>query len=304
MMKPPLAFTITHRLDGTLARAGVIRTPHGDIQTPAFIVGGTKATVKALTSEQVRELGGQSVLANTYHLMLRPGGDVLQQAGGIHAFMNWDGPTVTDSGGFQVFSLGIAYKKGIDAVSHSEKGDASLAKTSASQLASVTDDGVMFRSHLDGSMLAMTPESSMELQHQIGADIHMSFDELTAPLASRDDIVRAMSRTHAWADRGLARHQQLNTEHHARNEPLQALYGIVQGARDKHCAAKAQPTWVRASSTAMALAGCLSLAKYPTWCAGSTRHCPRASRGICLVWGHSRPICSWASSMASTHLTA
>ena len=107
-MKKAMEFTIKTRLRGTLARTGVINTPHGDIKTPAFIVGGTKATVKALTPEQVKELGGQSILANTYHLMLRPGADIVQQAGGLGTFMNYDGPTFTDSGGFQVFSLGVA----------------------------------------------------------------------------------------------------------------------------------------------------------------------------------------------------
>ncbi len=228
-----LTFTITHRLAGTLARVGNIETPHGTIDTPAFIVGGTKATVKGLNPEQVKALGGQSVLANTYHLMLRPGGELIHHAGGIHAFMNWNGPIFTDSGGFQVFSLGIAYKKGIDAVSHTQKGDASQAKTSSTQLARVTDEGVTFRSHLDGAKLVMTPENSMETQHQIGADIHMSFDELTAPLAPRAVIMDAMERTHAWAERGLARHDELNESHRHAGEPLQALYGVVQGAREE-----------------------------------------------------------------------
>lgn len=232
-MNEALTFDITHRLPGTLARTGVIHTPHGDIQTPAFIAGGTKATVKALTPEQVRDYGAQAVLANTYHLMLRPGADTVAKAGGLSKFMHWDGPTFTDSGGFQVFSLGIAYKKGIDAVAHTEKGDASLAKHSAQQLVKVTDEGAHFRSHLDGARLLMTPESSMELQHKIGADIHMAFDELTAPLADRATIEQAMQRTHAWAERCLVRHNELNDAHRENSEPLQALYGVVQGARDE-----------------------------------------------------------------------
>lgn len=232
-MKKALSFEITHRLDGTLARVGVIETPHGRIETPAFIVGGTKATVKAITPEQVHEYGGQAVLANTYHLMLRPGAELIKRAGGLGRFMHWDGPTFTDSGGFQVFSLGIAYKKGIDAVAHTERGDASLAKSSSEQLVKVTDQGARFRSHIDGAKLMMTPESSMELQHDIGADIHMAFDELTAPLASHDTIVEAMNRTHAWAERCLVRHHELNREHDERGENRQALYGVVQGARDE-----------------------------------------------------------------------
>ncbi|NCU37459.1 tRNA guanosine(34) transglycosylase Tgt [Candidatus Saccharibacteria bacterium] len=232
-MKSALAFTITHRLPGSLARSGVIQTPHGTISTPAFIVGGTNASVKALTSEQVTDLGGQSILANAYHLMLRPGAGIIQQAGGLGAFMNFDGPTFSDSGGFQIFSLGIAYKKGIDAVSHTIKGDPSQAIRSTQQLVSVTDEGAVFRSHLDGSKLTMTPETSMDLQHAIGADIHMAFDELTAPLAPYSYIETAMNRTHVWAERCLVRHNQLNEAHIKSQEPQQALYGIVQGARNK-----------------------------------------------------------------------
>lgn len=232
MMDGALTFQIAHRLPGTLARTGVIKTPHGRVKTPAFIVGGTKATVKALTPEQVTALGGQAVLVNTYHLMLRPGAEIVARAGGVHKFMNWPGPIFSDSGGFQVFSLGMAYKKGIDATSHSQKGDAGAASHSAGQLAKVSDQDVQFRSHLDGAKLTMTPESSMELQHAIGADIHMSFDELTSPLAGRDYVETAMERTHAWAQRSLKRHQQLNDGHVSNNENLQALYGVVQGGRE------------------------------------------------------------------------
>ncbi|HUC96124.1 MAG TPA: tRNA guanosine(34) transglycosylase Tgt [Candidatus Saccharimonadales bacterium] len=228
-----LNFTIKGRLEGTLARTGVIETPHGAIETPAFIVGGTQATVKTLTPERVSRIGGQSILVNAYHLMLRPGVDVISGAGGIHKFMNWNKPIFSDSGGFQVFSLGMAYKKGIDATSHSTKGDAAQAVHSKSQLSKVTDKGVRFRSHLDGSELFMTPESSMEIQHTISADIHMCFDELTSPLAKRDYIKKAMDRTHAWADRCLARHNELNIEHAGNSESKQALYGVVQGARDE-----------------------------------------------------------------------
>ena len=232
-MKHALTFEITDRLEGTLARAGIIHTPHGAIETPAFIVGGTKATVKAITPEQIKEYGGQAVLANTYHLMLRPGTDIIKQAGGLSKFMNWDGPTFTDSGGFQVFSLGVAYKKGIDAVAHTERGDAAKAVKSSDQLVKITERGAHFRSHYDGQKLLMTPESSMELQHEIGADIHMAFDECPAPLAPPYYLVEALERTHAWAERCLTRHQELNKEHEKNGEPLQALYGVVQGARDE-----------------------------------------------------------------------
>lgn len=231
--RKPLHFNIVKNLDGTLGRAGVIKTPHGEIKTPAFIVGGTKASVKTLTPDAVKDLGGQSVLANTYHLMLRPGADLIESAGGIHRFMNWDGPIVTDSGGFQAFSLGMAYKKGLDMVSHEKKGDASKAIHSNKQLAKITDDGVHFRSHINGEQVFMNPEISMEVQHKIGSDIHVAFDELTSPLASRDYIKIAMNRTHAWADRSLKRHNELNLEHFKNSKPLQALYGVVQGAREE-----------------------------------------------------------------------
>ncbi len=231
--KNDFGFRITHTLPGTMARAGVIHTPHGDIQTPAFIVGGTQATVKALTPEQVKDLGGQAVLANTYHLMLRPGAELVKRAGGLGQFMHWDGPTYTDSGGFQVFSLGMAYKKGIDATSHSTKGDAEQAIHTSTQLAKVDDDGVSFRSHLDGTKLRMTPELSMQLQWQIGADIHMAFDELTSPLADKQYVRRAMERTHAWAERCVIEHNKKWAEHEKVGRPYQSLWAVVQGARDE-----------------------------------------------------------------------
>src|SRR6185312_2241148 len=168
-------FTIGTRLGaGTLARTGVITTPHGKIKTPAFIVVGTQATVKALTPEQVREVGAQAVLANAYHLYLRPGHTLVEQAGGVGKFMHWDGPTFTDSGGFQVLSLGSGFKKVIDM-----QGDVPLADKKE-RLALVDDEGVTFHSHLDGSEHRFTPELSMQIQHALGADIMFVFDELTA----------------------------------------------------------------------------------------------------------------------------
>lgn len=227
------SFTVKDRLAGTMARTGVLQTPHGDIQTPAFIVGGTQATVKALTPEMVKAMNGQAILANTYHLMLRPGAETVDRAGGLAKFMNWDGPTFTDSGGFQVFSLGMAYKKGIDLTSHSTKGDATTAKHSGEQLAKVDDDGVSFRSHLDGTPLRMTPESSMQLQWQIGADIHMGFDELTSPLAGPDYVRIALDRTHAWAKRCMAEHSTLADKAKTAGRPYQSLWPVVQGGRDE-----------------------------------------------------------------------
>lgn len=225
------SFTVKTKLPGTLARTGVLHTPHGDIKTPAFIVGATQATVKALTNEQVKGLGGQAVLANTYHLMLRPGAGVVEAAGGLGRFMHWDGPTFTDSGGYQIFSLGVAYKKGLTRVTHSARGDAASAGMSDKQLARVDDEGVDFYSHLDGTKLRMTPESSMRLQWQIGADVHMAFDECLAPLAKENYIRESVARTHAWAARCKAEHDRLWERHQAEGKPYQALWGVVQGAR-------------------------------------------------------------------------
>ena len=227
------SFSIINTLDGTLARAGEITTPHGRIETPAFIVGGTKATVKAMTPAEVLDVGGQAILANTYHLMLQPGADIVDQAGGLGTFMHWDGPTFTDSGGFQVFSLGMAYKKGIDKVAHSTRGDPDAARTSHAQLAKVDDDGVSFRSHLDGSPLRLTPEQSMRLQWQIGADVHMAFDEALAPLADDAYIRTSLERTHTWAHRCLDEHQKQWASYQTSGRAYQALYGIVQGGRSE-----------------------------------------------------------------------
>ncbi|MDR1606711.1 MAG: tRNA guanosine(34) transglycosylase Tgt [Streptococcaceae bacterium] len=228
-----LTFEIKRRISNTLARSGTIATPHGEIQTPAYIGAATAATMKTLTNAEINELGAQSILSNTYHLMLRPGADLLAKAGGIHRFMNYDKPIYTDSGGFQVFSLGMAYKKGLDATSHTTKGSAENAVMSAEQLTKVDKEGVWFKSHLNGDKIFMTPEYSMELQHQIAADVHMAFDELTSPLAGREQIKSALDTTHAWAERSLRRHVELNAVHLDKGEPLQALFGVVQGAREE-----------------------------------------------------------------------
>lgn len=207
-----IEFEIIKRGPG-LMRAGVIHTPHGDIETPSFSVAATKAAVKALIVDDVRALGGQSVLANTYHLILQPGVEIVEQAGGLAKFMNWSGPTFTDSGGFQIFSLGMAYDRGL-------KETVKSASINHGGRVKITDEGVKFRSHIDGSQLEMTPESSMRAQHAIGADIHMAFDQLTSPTAPRAEIEIAMRRTHLWADRCLVEHERLNQEHTKNGQPL------------------------------------------------------------------------------------
>ncbi len=178
------------------ARAGVLSTPHGDAPTPAFMPVATQASVKTLTPDDVRAVGASILLANTYHLSLRPGLETMARMGGLHAFMGWDGPILTDSGGYQVYSLG--------------------------GLRRVTDDGVRFSSHLDGSRLSLTPEEAVRAQEVLGSDIAMVLDECTGYGASERDVRRAMVRTHRWARRCLE----------ARTRPDQALFGIVQGGHD------------------------------------------------------------------------
>lgn len=219
-----VSFEITKALsDERFARAGVISTPHGDIQTPAFIPVGTKATVKAMTPEMVELAGGQAILANAFHLYLQPGHAVVEQGGGLAAFMNWHGPTFTDSGGFQVLSLGSGFKKVI-----SMDADTSSNAPKSSRHAFVDEDGVNFKSHIDGSMHRFTPEVSMAIQHALGADICFAFDELTSLAEPYDYQVEALNRTHAWADRSLGEFRRLQAQRPER--PYQALFGVLQGA--------------------------------------------------------------------------
>ena len=177
--------------DGS-ARAGLLSTSHGDVETPVFMPVGTQATVKSLTPAQLEELKVQILLSNTYHLYLRPGADVVQEFGGLHNFMNWHKPILTDSGGFQVFSLG--------------------------NLRQVTEEGVVFKSHIDGSTHDFTPESAIMIQEKLGADIIMAFDECPEP-HDRKYNEQALARTHRWAERCLQ----------AKSRPDQSLFGIVQG---------------------------------------------------------------------------
>lgn len=226
--------------EAPLARTGVIHTPHGDIQTPAFITVGTKATVKALTSEQVRDaVGAQAVLANTYHLYLEPGDEVVAKHGGFPKMMGWHGPSFTDSGGFQVFSLGQALGHGVSKIATSEeisKVEAELSKREEKEtaresmhekLAYIDEDGVTFKSVIDGSEHRFTPERSMQIQHNLGADIFFAFDECTSPLAPVVYQKEAMDRTHRWAKRSLEEHKKLGASK-ATGE-IQALFGVVQG---------------------------------------------------------------------------
>ncbi len=222
------SFTVERRLDGALGRAGVMHTPHGPIRTPAFTPVGTKATVKAVLPETMRDLGAQVILANAYHLYLQPGADIVDAAGGLAAFMGWHGPTITDSGGFQVLSLGVGFKKVLAMDSKAQRSDDVIAK-GKDRLAHVDDDGVTFKSHLDGSMHRFTPEVSMQVQHQIGADIMFAFDECTTLMNTREYQERSVQRTQEWAVRCVAEHQRLTDER--ADKPYQALFAVVQGAQ-------------------------------------------------------------------------
>lgn len=228
-----MGFEICTRLetkDGKhLGRTGKITTPHGTIQTPAFIPVGTKATVKSVLPESVRETGAQAVLANAYHLYLQPGSEILDAAGGLGKFMNWHGPTYTDSGGFQVMSLGSGFKK-VLSEEFSGKTVADTATASGrKRLANVDDDGVWFRSHLNGAKHRFTPEISMRIQHELGADIIFAFDELTTLLNSRAYQEESLERTRLWAQRCLQAHKELTLSREGK--PYQQLFGVIQGAQ-------------------------------------------------------------------------
>lgn len=193
-----ITYELLHTCQQTGARRGRIHTPHGIIETPIFMPVGTKATVKAMTPEELKTIGSQIILSNTYHLYLRPGHELIKRAGGLHKFMNWDKPILTDSGGFQVFSLG--------------------------ELRKITEEGVAFQSHNDGSRHFISPEKAIEIQTALGSDIMMAFDECAPFPADRDYVKKSLERTTRWAARCKAAHH--NTEN-------QALFGIVQGGMYK-----------------------------------------------------------------------
>lgn len=186
-------FTVEKECKHTKARAGILKTPHGEIKTPIYMPVGTQATVKAMTSHELIDMNAQIILGNTYHLYLRPGEQLIKEAGGLHKFMNWDRPILTDSGGFQVFSLGLLNK--------------------------ITEEGVEFRSHINGSSHMITPEKSIEIQQALGSDIMMAFDECVSYPTDYETTKASMEMTHRWAQRCKQAHVN---EH-------QALFGIVQG---------------------------------------------------------------------------
>lgn len=201
------------------ARAGKIETTHGIIETPSFIPVGTKATVKALTPRDLKEIGVLVVLANTYHLSLQPGADLIKKMGGLHKFMNWDRPLMTDSGGFQVFSLGVALEHGSSKVLKPDEND--LEVKSKPRLNQITEEGVTFQSHLDGSKHILTPESSIEIQHKLGADFIVSFDDHESSRHTHDQMLKSIELTERWGLRSLKEFKKLNSK--------QLMYGVVHG---------------------------------------------------------------------------
>ncbi|MCP9909089.1 tRNA guanosine(34) transglycosylase Tgt [Cyanobium sp. BA20m-p-22] len=195
---PPFSFQITARCPRTRARCGCFHTPHGEVTTPRFMPVGTLATVKGITTDQLRGTGAQMVLSNTFHLHLQPGEQIVADAGGLHRFMGWHGPMLTDSGGFQVFSL--------------------------DQINTINDEGVVFRSPRDGARIELTPERAMAIQELLGADVAMAFDQCPPYPASEAEVATATRRTHSWLERCISSH----------TAPNQALFGIVQGGCFPH----------------------------------------------------------------------
>lgn len=205
----PFRFEVVARDPGSRARAGRFWTPHGPVETPIFLPVGTRASVKTLDPDELRDVGAQMILANTYHLMLRPGAERVRELGGLHRFMRWDRPILTDSGGFQIWSL-------------AQRG-------AGRSLVQIDEDGVTFASYLDGSRHRVTPERAIDIQTQLGADVVMAFDECTPMEADRATLLAATERTHRWARRCKSRWLELQS---AARSP-QALFGIVQGGNDR-----------------------------------------------------------------------
>lgn len=253
VVMPSLDFQIKNSYK--TARTGIISTPHGDIETPAFIPVGTKATVKTLDSHDLQQLNAPAVLANTYHLYLKPGEDLIASKGGLGKFMNWSGPTFTDSGGFQVFSLGFGLEHGVSKVSNifpDEERGGEQRHTSKKKLMKVDNDGVNFVSHIDGSRHRFTAESSIAIQQKIGADIIFAFDECTSPLHDEDYTAAALERTHAWAER---------SKNAWTNREAQALYAIVQGGAYKNLRHKSADFMNELDTPGVAIGGSLGKSK-------------------------------------------
>ncbi len=215
-MKP--SYKILQKDKKTKARAGIISTPNGDIETPIFVPVGTQGTVKAVDPKQLREMGAEVVLANTYHLHLRPGEDLIKKFGGLSKFMSWNGPTMTDSGGFQVFSLGVGKEGGGVKFLRDDPKERNTDDPKP-RLNKITEEGVTFQSHLDGSTHKLTPESSIDIQEKIGADLIVSFDDLESPKYDYEETKKSLEMTNRWEIRSKNAHKRKD----------QLLYGVTHG---------------------------------------------------------------------------
>ena len=228
-----MKFEILHKSKKSGARLGVIKTANGDLHTPAFFPVATKATIKTLTSQDIREIGFEGILANTYHLHLQPNEKIIKKMDGLHKFMNWQGVVATDSGGFQVFSLGSGLKNKVGKMinKNNTKLDGRPVLYHGESFVKITEEGVYFKSHIDGSKQFLSPESSMKIQQDLGADIIFAFDQPSSPLDNLEKTKEAMERTHRWAIRCLKTHQQNVPKRSDRSVLVQGLFGIVQGGK-------------------------------------------------------------------------
>jgi len=230
-MSSSFSFDVQHRDPETIARTGNLQTAHGAVLTPAFVGVATRATIKALEPQALVDIGLQIVISNTYHLHLQPGEDIVASLGGLHGFSGWNRPTMTDSGGFQVFSLGASKQHGVGKVASIFPGDNAPAKPKirpSKPLVRLTEPGVDFRSVIDGSLHTFTPESVITIERKLGADIILPLDECTSPLHDHAYTKRSMERTHRWAQRGLTAFHLLKGDPTFPN-PHQVLFGIIQG---------------------------------------------------------------------------
>jgi tRNA-guanine transglycosylase len=242
-MKPK--FEIVKKLGK--ARSGIIKTPHGDILTPAFFPVGTKGTLKSLTGAQIREISPQAVLGNTYHLMLQPSADLVEKMGGLARMMNWNGPTFTDSGGFQVFSLGVGLEKpGVKFL----KPDTADSEEVKPRLNKITEEGVEFQSHIDGSPHMLSPETSIAIQEKLGADLIVAFDDLESPTYSEAETLKSLELTEKWLLRSLK----------AQKRDDQLLYGVTHGGQFENLRRKSAE-FVNSCFDAIALGGAHSSKK-------------------------------------------
>jgi queuine tRNA-ribosyltransferase len=243
---PPL--TILARDPLTRARAALLHTAHGDVRTPAFVPLATKATVKGLQAHEVADLGYDMVLGNTFHLMLDPGHELIGRFGGLHGFMGWDRPIITDSGGFQVFSMGHG------TVADEVKGRVPFGGDRQGRVLSIEEDGVRFRSHIDGAEWFMAPETSMEVQASLNSDIALVFDECTPFHVDRDYTARSTERTHRWLQRCLDWHAEHGPEG-------QLVYGIVQGGVHQDLRVESAETIAASAAPGVAIGGSLGAEK-------------------------------------------